>query len=1133
MMETEAPVVLNMPEPDDLRMPRSARFDLTSPRASSENNRPNIETPDLRSLMQESSPRNRDETTTLSISNASTVLTAEQTTELFRTKLAEAQQHNEQALDKEGVNGVLKPKITLDLGHSNITRLPEAVIDLIRDEVDRLSLSQNQIWHIPLRIHECTHIRYLNIRHNAFREIPRGVYKLPNLEILDISRNKVKKISKDIRSLTSLRVLSITENKIEELPTELCEMNMLEMIRISNNPLREKLAKVIEAKKTEVSFLEMTGQEREKTITAEIKLYLRASHPVIAPIDVEAAQQFEEPPMETPKPAKRAFSSRFPVIPSTGNSDGSSPPTLSNVPPIPTRSHFRMTSGQGMAVKRPGITPLISGDRFRSNTETGFQNMRSKRMGMLRNKAELDSLEEARANRNSHLRGFSHASALKRGGVLASPGVSAGTASPNSPRSRGNPFNRRLSSLPEYKIEDEWQNPIIQGAKGMLYALFQIHPQISGLLAAVRGPEAKRSSLEVIFFYASTHIDRLNESLELADSTDPDNFEAVEVAEGLVKEDCADCITAYTQVVKHLQASMKRLVTGSDPRYIRTLMLLLYGSILEIRNAISSLNIEVSVATVSHKRQRSSGSKHPIQTIPEESTEVRRSATPTREGILHQRPGMRLRSDTTIQHTPPEELGPSQHAGSASQSFHLTGTTVNGNTYNSSSTGYTNGNMFNGSTSSSRSRSNSRTTSNNSSINSSGAGTPRSNEGFQLPRSTSYFARINPSTGLTESQEEALFGQIFMSLTRAYEAALQAVPLAKDHFNRCLEASRDGRQTRAIQQMWSALVYRCKQCYDVSEALQMRLTSMRLKDEGGRNDPSFWLICKTFLQNFVELVTDMREVRNLRLLPQELIVILRPVQKTSREAGRLIEQSPWRNLTDGMSSMPAPTPYTSAAGMPPPVRSDSFVIPSNIPPVRSDSHGYLNPAAYANGHGNGYAASRDHFISPSYAAQAPQLIRMHTSPSIISSAPAVQPLSGQPPDLASVPGFDRLLGPSPLTSPLPATPLSAALGPAAQATIPTSAPPTAVPTSANPMSAALATGPGWTIKPNYREDRGDMPPTPATASMVGGFGGTEKSNAGSYGSSDNLFRGDVFQRAETLLSSMGSGGSGVSWSIRR
>jgi Leucine-rich repeat (LRR) protein len=1139
MMETEALSVLNMPHPDDARIPRSARLDPGpgTPRTSSEDNRNASRSPGLRSLSPASPLYQTSETSSTTAPSNTPSLTAEQTTELFRRKLDDVRSHNDQALEKEGVTHAVSPKLTLNLGQQLMTRLPEAVIDLIKEEVDRLSLANNQIWHIPLRIQECSHLRYLNVRSNQFREIPRGVYKLPHLEILDISRNKVRMVSKEIKNLTSLRVLSVQNNNIEDLPTEICELNMLEMVKLAENPLKEKLKRVIRAKEAEVSWNELTEPEKEKAMTIEIKRHLRSSHPIVAPIDVEAAQQYEESPMETPKPAKRIPSSRFPVIPQTGSTDGSSPPTQPNPPPIPTRSHYRVVSGQSMAIKRPGIAPLISSERLRSNSENVVQNPRAKRMGMVRNKKDLDSIEESKANRLSHLRGFSHASALKRASLLGSTADEADASSPNSPREGGNRRNeyvKRLSSLPEYKWDAEWQPPTLQGARGVLYALYQIHPQISGLIAAIRGREAKRTSLEAIFYYASTYVDRLNSSLERADATDPNDTEAVGRAVELVTEDCAHCIIIYQQVSELLQHSVRRIVAGSDPRYVRTLMLLLYGSILEIRNAITSVDVQVDVIAFAHKRQRSGGNRHPIQTIQEEQVEARRSITPTRSGIVHQRPGFRQRSDTTIQHTPPETIPAPQSAALPNQPTQLNGTATNGHIYNGPVPDYVNGHPGNGAMHSARSRSNSRNTSNTSgSMASSIAGTPRSGDGFHLPRSTSYFARINPATGLTESQEEAQFGQIFLALTRAYEAALSAVPTARDQFVRCLDAARDRRQDRMIQDQWSGLMYRCGQCYDITKALQMRLTNMRVKDEAGRNDPAFWALCKSFLQSFVDLVTDMREVRRMRLLPQEHILILRPVQKASQQAGRLIDQSPWRNMTDGVSTMPAPTPYAStpAPPLPPPVRSDSYGVNAHPPgpPIRSDSY------AYSNGHGQGdgypIKESQVSVMNP------PPLMRMHTSPSAFTSAPAVQPLI-QPPDTATFvpsatayPGFDRLHGPSPLTSPLPATPLSAALGPAAQATIPTSAPNTAVPASANPMSAALAPGPGWTIKPQNRDmNHGDIPPTPSTASLVG-IGDTDRSASSAYGG-DHVFRGNVFQRADTLLSSM-NGNSGMNWSIRR
>lgn len=1107
MMETEPPLSRNLLRPEDNRLARPPRFDdHDRPRAASENNRPAGPTSALTAMLDDSPPRAEDKIAQ-SAKSEGPLLSPDETFDLFKTKVSNAQQDTNQALESEGVTSVVKPKLTVDLGHCNIARLPETVVDLIKEEVDRLSLSHNQLWYIPPRFSECSHLRYLNIRSNVFREIPRGVYKLPLLEILDISRNKVRKISKDIKNLTSLRVFAIVHNRVDDLPSELCEMSKLQILKIAENPLRFKLKKIVEQKENEVSFSELTDNEREAAITVEIKRFLRESHPTVPSIDVDAAQESTSSPLETPRPSKRSTSSRFPVIPSTATGDASidgskSSPSQGAPPPVPARSHYRMASGQGMAIKRPGISPLISSsERNRSSSESIVQApppTRTKRMGMLRTRTELDSIDENKTNRNSHLRGFSHASALKPNGVLASPGGGGSSSSPNSPRearARRYGFVKRLSSLPEHKVENDFQNPIMEGAKGILYALYQIHPHISGLIAAVKSKDTKRSSVEITFYNASTHVDQLNKALERADSVDPEDDEAVEKAEKTVQHDCATCIMAYTHVSTQLQDNVRKIVAGSDARYVRTLMLLLYGSIIEIRNAINNFGVDVRV-TSAHRRQRSSGPKHLIQTIPEEltsSARTIRAATPTREGVMQQRPGLRLRSDTTIQHPAFDAFAPPLPTAS-----NLSGTTINGGTSHSSVSTQSSSTVS-GSSYGVRSRSNSRTTDNTSAMTSSFSSvssTPRSGDGFPLQRSNAISNRINPSTGMTESQEEATFGQIFMALTRAYEGALKAVPPAREHFSRCMDAAEESQQHPLVHDLWITLIQSCKQCYEVGEALQLRLTSMRIKDaDGGRNDPSFWLLCKTFLQHFVELATEMREARNMRLMPQELIAALRPVQKASREVGRLIENSPWKNLADGISNVPAPTPYSAALPHPPTLRN-------------GDIYGNLDGVIHSNGHAHSMNGSKDTFSAYSTALTQHHTMDVNGMPQTLSTAPAVQPLlTSIPPASISLPVSATsttapLLpphGPSPVTSPIPATPLSAALGPAAQATVP----------NAVPLMMSLAS---------------TMPNTPATATNTS-FGGTINGTAsGTVYGGDSFFKGDVFQRADSLMSMPQAGG---------
>ena len=948
-----------------------------------------------------------------------TLLSLDETTELFRSKVEDARQDTEHALaGNEDVSEAVRPKLTLDLGHSKIARLPENVVDIIKAEVERLSLSHNQIWHIPLRFAECSQLRYLNIRTNVFREIPRGVYKLPLLEILDISRNKVRRISKEIRNLTSLRVFSIVHNRVDDLPVELCEMSQLQILKIQENPLRFKLKKVIEGKEADVARLEITENEKEIAVTAEIKRFLKELQPAAAPLDVESGGETSEGALDTPKPLKRIMSSRFPVIPSISSSEGLSDlmtksPGQSKPPPIPTRSHYRNTSGQNANIlRRPGLAPFINGnERNRSNSESVLQASaaaRHKRMGLLKKeKPDMEIVEETRSNRLSHLRGFSHGSALRSRSSNASSAGSAGSSSPSSPRESRKQrlaFVRRLSSLPEHKKETKSRSTVIEGAKSVLYALYQIHPQVSGLINAIKGKDSKRSSLELTFYNASSHVDRLNDALERAASIDEEDEEAIDHTESTVQRDCATCIMAYTHVTAQMQESIHTIISVVDARYVRTLMLLLYGSMIEMKNAVVSFGfeIEISPAQAVKRRPKTFRAAREERTPPHR---VLQTTTPTREPVpVPQRRGARLRSDTTIQHPVLDsvssypQLPHQRHVDQSQAAIHYTGSTLNESFYNSSMSSLSNGNTLHSTLNSSvglRSRSNSRSTNNltltNPSITSSYANTPRSGEAFSLPP-TSIPLRFNPVTGLTEAQEEAIFENIFLALTRSYDSALQAVPIARRQFTRCLEAAEENQAPKEIKTLWSNLIWRCKICLEVSEALQTRLVNMRLKDPvssaagvlNGRNDRAFWQLCKTFMQSFVELVTEMKEAKDLRLLAQDIIIVLKPVQKASREAGRLVETSPWAYLTDaGAVATPFNGQYTSTPDV------------------------YTSGANGINGH---------------YAPQHAQTYPPTVSANMIGVA---------------APGTQTSTSASPVSVPLPATPLSAALGPAAQATIPT------------------------------------------------------------------------------------------------
>ncbi|KAJ9479127.1 Leucine-rich repeat-containing protein SOG2 [Pseudozyma hubeiensis] len=129
------------------------------------------------------------------------------------------------------------PLDTLDLCHKRMDRVPDALIDMIKDQVVRLALGYNHLTRLPDRFVDLSGLRYLNIRANNFAHFPECVTKMPNLEILDLSRNKVRKLPELPGRLLALRVLSMNANRLTELPSWVGRMKHLRILKLDNNPL--------------------------------------------------------------------------------------------------------------------------------------------------------------------------------------------------------------------------------------------------------------------------------------------------------------------------------------------------------------------------------------------------------------------------------------------------------------------------------------------------------------------------------------------------------------------------------------------------------------------------------------------------------------------------------------------------------------------------------------------------------------------------------------------------------------------------------------------------------------------------------------------------------------------------------
>lgn len=650
------------------------------------------------------------------------------------------------------------------------------------------------------------------------------------------------------------------------------------MLKLMGNPLHPGLKRIIGAGELSPSpspAFSKDDNERDTITTRPIKEYLLARAAV-----KESGEDSSDGPMETP----RALS-RFPVQPhryghstsgSESASDLRSPAFIK--PPIPARSHYLVSSIQGnslqiSAPRRPGLAPLALGnERNRSNSESILQttqNNKIKRMGIVTKKnSDLGVVDETRANRNSHhFRGQSHGSAL-RNGIRA--GDSSSGVSPHIGGRQQGIAVRRLSSLPEQRRENQPSDNIIEGAKGVLFALHLVHGHISTLSLVIRDSRTKRSSLERVFNAANIHIEHLDQELHKIDRMPDKSLESLKKSKRAVAKATHACIVSHQHVGSTLLSNAKQLVKSADPRYIRTLMLLLYGSLNEIANAGKNLG----VVQPNSKIQKNGTQR--VSTISEVSNEGARlssraqSVTPTRE---RPKPERKWRKGSTIQQSISHSNLQAAYGGQTSVPLYVNG----------------------------RSRSNSRAGNMYGSASSSLVSTPCSGESFSISslalRSRSSSVNVTPEQARMEKEQAAQFEKIFFILREATNEGLQVIPQLEPYFVSCLDASHNQSTHPNIRESWATLVERSRYCLEMSDVLNMRLSTVRLNDSEARNAKDFWHLVKSFIDSYSSLLLSLKEARRYTPVPNEVKRLVRPVHTTSTEAAMLIINSPWNRLT--------------------------------------------------------------------------------------------------------------------------------------------------------------------------------------------------------------------------------------------
>ena len=639
---------------------------------------------------------------------------------------------------------------------------------------------------------------------------------------------------------------------------------------------------------------------------------------------------------------------------------------------LKSRPHSRATSGQISQPRRPNLAPLTLQDKARSISESqvsGTHN-KSKRMGLLpKKKPELEALDERSAQRNSfHLRGQSHSSALRN---VTRAGDNS-TADENRLSGQRGTFVRRLSSVPEQK-QSKMVDNVIESAKGILYSLHSMQPYLASVVTLAKDARSRASTLERFQHQASVQLEFLDQSLqELELAIIKGCSKKIQnAARKTVCRATHASISIFAQIGSVLMQNIQKVVASGDRRYIRGMMVALWGSIIEQRIARRKLLSP--------------------ETMPVLPSAMRLANRPTRDDALtptqdHPKAG-RIRAESLTQGGQ-NPLNIASVMGFRPPTSHST------------------------MSSQANSRSSSRTGMYNPSSATSFVNTPRSGESFGTnmfpPRSRNGSVSIDYNRVRKAQEESDQFERIFTTLSKAVEKGTAAINSLEPRFVKSLEESQQGYGLAEVKTLWLEIVGRTRNCGDASKALKQRLTTMKMNDINARNSTSLWRLTKEFTGSYVTLLMLLKPNR---ALVADASAILHPTHKLISEAVALIRDSPWERLQE--DSLPpsqvhsrAPTPVQI---YPTPIHTQMVAPPIPHPSMASHQHYQHRRPNGSNGSTNGSSMS---------------------------------PHSG-----------------------IPATPMSAALGPAAQATV---------------------------------------PKTPASGSAGG--------------SMSSMFEGNVFQRAENLLS---------------
>ncbi|KAJ7273148.1 RAM signaling pathway protein-domain-containing protein [Mycena rebaudengoi] len=526
------------------------------------------------------------------------------------------------------------------LGHNRLTTLPTAFALLSR--LRYLNLKSNSFVVFPDVLTLLPALDTLDLSHNKIKRLPTQPGKLLNLRVFSLARNKLIRLPIYLSKFYKLDVLQLERNPIEWPPKSVLAVpensegmrdwirSVQKWIEVETSRPRihddsgfseQELESHIEDSYNSWSgFPPVSEKEFDAGVTPHARSFsidsnfsvssLAESEPAQEDVRTSTYGQAERPPplhlgilgsYSAENSPTHSFDS---YLPSPADSDKSfdeplaqhqhHPPrmdSLRNPPPDPppdSTAHARNAS-------------YASGTRSRERTHVpGKKSMPDLRTAKLNFSRKVPDLPQGAKNLSSLELSFPSPMSLRkdsdssgsssaiirpftRDPTQTSPTRGPASAAVPSMTFERNSYFRRLSTLPTASISNTVPKALlslIDTARSILFAMCQVYQTLEHY--TIHAPDDRlKSVLRKVLDPAGADMMQLINALDRFDAMSRKMLPPHAVCRGVV-ESCRDTVASFGKAISVLSLQLKFLASADDVRYLRTMLLLMYGSTAEV-----------------------------------------------------------------------------------------------------------------------------------------------------------------------------------------------------------------------------------------------------------------------------------------------------------------------------------------------------------------------------------------------------------------------------------------------------------------------------------------------------------------------------------------------------------------------